>query len=137
MKKLQNFRVIATVLASVFILGFTTANAEGGKEGANTLPVDVHYIGYKNNSPVYQLSFTNSETEEFIVTIRDNQYNIIFSEKIKGANLTRKYQLVNEGPLSEDDLHFEISSTKTNNVVKYKVNATTELVKNAEVVKVN
>lgn len=142
MKKLQrNFRIVSVALASVFILAFTTAHAaeeKHVKEGNGTLPVQVQHIGYKNNSPVYQLSFTNAETEEFIITIRDNQYNVIYSEKLKGKNLTRKYQLVNEGEgvQSDDTIQIEISSTKTNNTVKYKVNNNTELVNNVEVVKV-
>lgn len=142
MKKLQkNFRIFSVALASVFILAFTPAHAADEKIGTKengTLPVEVQHIGYKNNSPVYQLSFTNKETEEFIVTIRDNQFNVIYSEKLKGKNLTRKYQLVNEseGLQADEAIQIEIVSTKTNNVVKYKVNNTAEVVNNVEVVKV-
>lgn len=135
MKQLQRkFRILTTAFASVFILAFTPAQAT---EGNGTLPVNVQYIGFKNNSPVYQISFSNAETEEYIVTIRDNQYNVIYSERVKGKNLTRKYQLVNEGAQPDEPIHFEISSAKSNTTVKYKANNTAETVNSVKVVKVN
>ena len=135
MKKLQkNYRLVIVALMSIFVLAFTPAHASEGKP--TTLAVDVKCIGFQNDSPVFQLSFTNEAEDEFYITIRDNHYNVIYSEKVKGINISRKFQLVNEEK-EEGDINFEISSKKTNSTVKYKVNTTTRVISDTQVVKVD
>jgi GTP cyclohydrolase FolE2 len=135
MKKLQkNFRTVIAAVMSIFIIALTPAHAEGGK--GNGLQVDVKWIGFQNDSPVFQLSFANEEADEFYISIRDNHSNIIYSEKVKGINLSRKFQLVNEEQ-EEGDISFEISSKKTGKTVKYKVNTTTRVISDTQVVKID
>lgn len=135
MKKLQkNYRLFVTVMMSVFVIAFTPAHASVGKP--KTLAVDVRCIGFQNDSPVFQLSFANETEDEFFITIRDNHSNVIYSEKIKGINVSRKFQLVNEEK-DDNDISFEISSKKTNSTVKYKVNTTTRVISDTQVVKVD
>ncbi|MEP6673792.1 MAG: hypothetical protein ABJA78_01505 [Ferruginibacter sp.] len=135
MKKLQkNYRLIVTVMMSIFIIAFTPAHAEGGKK--TTPAVEVKCIGFQNDSPVFQLTFANEEEDEFYITIRDNHYNIIYSEKVKGINVSRKFQLVNE-EREDGDINFEITSKKTNSSVKYKVNTTTRVISDTQVTKVD
>lgn len=116
---------ILTVVITVILVSF--AGAAKASDGKGNLPVDIKYLGNANESPVFQVNFHNEAEEEFYIVIRDNAHNILYSEKVKGKNISRKFQLVNEG-LSDDEIHFEITNRKANTSVTYKTKNTTETI---------
>ena len=90
---------------------------------------------------VFQLSFTNEITQEFLITITD-KYNTIYTETIKGKGLVRKYKFVNEEAsiVSREDINVinvEIKNLSTNNVITYKINPNTRIQNEIELVAVN
>ena len=130
-----NFRMLIVAIAALFSVSFT-ASAHP-TTGNTSLPVNLKYLGAANNAPIFQLSFTNENVDEFEVTIKD-KYNTIYSEVVKGKGLVRRYQFVNNElsgiAAEEDEIVVSIKNIASNSVVVYKlhpgapVNAEKELV---------
>lgn len=129
----NNFRLLAAAMIVLFSISFAMpARANDNNE---KLPVVVKCIGYENESPVFQVSFANEAEEEFLFTIKDVQGNLIYSDKIKGKSIERKFKLVSED-VPYDEFNFEFTNLKTNTSVKYRVVAKTRIVNDTEVTKV-
>jgi hypothetical protein len=129
----NNFRLLAAAMIVLFSISFaTTAQANNTGE---KLPVVVKCIGYENESPIFHVSFANEAEEEFLFTIKDVQGNLIYSDRIKGTSMQRKFKLVSED-VPYDEFNFEFTNLKTNTTVKYKVVAKTRIVNDTEVTKV-
>lgn len=122
--KNSNFSFRALLAVAAVLFTFATANASviGNENG--TLPVDVKCVGTTNSNPVYQLTFSNTEVEEFQITIKD-RYSVLHTEIVKGEgkSLVRKFQFVNEDGTNEDLITIEVKNLKNNNVVKYSIHA--------------
>ena len=135
----SNFRRLTVAIVALFCVAFmSSANAENGY---NNFPVNIKYLGAAQNAPVFELSFTNELVQEFQITITD-KYNTIFTEKIKGKGLVRKYQFVNEdvSAITREDvnvINVEIRNLSTNNVITYKINPNTRVQNEIELVAVN
>src|SRR5687768_7843296 len=80
----------AIVLLAVFTMSFSTNPGNPGKSG---VPSELKYLGSRDNQPQFLLILANTESDEFVITIRSKTNEVIHKEKIKGANLSRKYQL--------------------------------------------
>jgi hypothetical protein len=129
----NNFRLLAAAMIIIFSLSLTPAANANGTNG--NLPVVVKCIGYQNESPIFHVSFGNEAEEEFLFTIKDVQGNLIYSDRLKGKNIERKFKLVSED-VPYDEFNFEFTNVKTNTSVKYKVVAKTRIVNDTEVTKV-
>lgn len=135
----SNFRRSAVAVVTLFCVAFmSSANAENGY---NNFPVSIKYLGAAQNAPIFELSFTNEMVQEFQITITD-KFNTVFTEKIKGKGLVRKYQFVNEdiSATSKEEVHVinvEIRNLSTNNVITYKINPNTRVQNEIELVAVN
>jgi hypothetical protein len=129
----NNFRLLATAMIVLFSISFATAAQ--ANDNNDKLPVVVKCIGYQNESPIFHVSFANEAAEEFLFTIKDVQGNLIYSDRLKGRNIERKFKLVSED-VPYDEFNFEFTNLKTNTSVKYKVVAKTRIVNDTEVTKV-
>ncbi|MEP6711366.1 MAG: hypothetical protein ABJA37_03065 [Ferruginibacter sp.] len=99
-------------------------------------PVELKLISNIKSQPLFQLSLNNDEADEYFITVKDRDQNVLYSEKLKGINLSRKYQLA----IDEDDLlapefgiNIEVTSAKKHKTEVYKVRSRTDVVKNIEV----
>ncbi len=83
---------IALFTLITLTVGFSTVTLanDGGKKNPTT---DLKYIGNQDNQPVFQLNLANAEDDEFTVTFRDEAGSILYTDKFKGANITRKFML--------------------------------------------
>lgn len=90
---------------------------------ANTTPdlpgVQVKYLGAVQNNPVFEIVFNNKEADKYLVTIRDEYGTILFSEKLSGRNITRKYRIDTEVEIGEGGLRFEIRPYSTKKTQVY------------------
>src|SRR5688500_13757453 len=83
----------ALLLMAVFTMSFSTNT---GTPGKSDIPAELKYLGSFDNQPQFQLSLNNTEIDEFAITIRNRNGQVIFKEKIKGASISRKYQMNTE-----------------------------------------
>ena len=110
MKKVmsKNKAVIIALLAIISVSFSNPVLATGKK---NDLPgVEVKYLGFQNKNPVFEIIMNNSKNDYFIVTIRDESGTVLFSEKISGLKLTRRYRIDTEEEITEGSLRFEVRS---------------------------
>jgi hypothetical protein len=120
---MKNLRTTAIALfAALSIASVNTAMAgEGTKPKAG---IDLKFIGNNDNQPVFQLNVNNTEDDEYIVTFRDDQNNVLYAGKLKGINITKNFQLNTEDG-ADNALSVEVKSKKTNKAETYKINRTT------------
>ena len=119
----------AIVLLAVFAMSFST---NPGTHGKSEIPAELKYLGSRDDQPQFQLVLSNTESDEFVITIRNKSNEVIHKEKIKGANLSRKYQL-NLDDADASGITFEVVSKTTRSRVAYTVNATSRLVQDVSI----
>ena len=119
---MKNYKTVAIALfaaLSIASTGNVMAN-EGTKPKAG---IDLKFIGNNDNQPVFQLNVNNTEDEEYIVTFRDEQNNVLYAGKLKGINITKNFQLANEDAV-DGTMSVEVRSKKSNKSEVYKINRT-------------
>ena len=103
-------------------------------------PIEFKFVGKIKNRPVFQLNLNNNEAEEYFIRIKDENYDVLYSEKVKAtdANFSRKYGL----DIEEDDLNapgfaviVEVTSTKTRKTQVYKISSHRSVTENIIVAK--
>jgi hypothetical protein len=129
---LKNYGIMAIALVALTLTFSTTtlANDEGGKNNATELK----FIGNLENQPVFQLTL-NGEEDEYSITFRDEYGNVLYADKIKGANVTKKFLLKNE-EIGDATLHVVVKSKKTSKTEVYTINRSHSYVEETVVSKV-
>lgn len=120
MKAMRNFGIFTIALVA-FTLAFsnvTLANDEGKK----THVTELKFIGNLENQPVFQLNLNNTdEDEEFTVIFRDEYGNVLYTDKFKGANITKRFMLKSED-FGDASLNVVVKAKKTNTTEVYTIN---------------
>ena len=119
----------AFVLLAVFTMSFTTNT---GNPNKSENPAELKYIGSVNQQPQFQLDLNNTESDEFQIVIRNKNSEVIFKERVKGANISRKYRL-NLDEYNFTGVTFEVVSKTTKSRVAYTVNETSRLVQDVSI----
>ncbi|MFT3904165.1 MAG: hypothetical protein QM727_13400 [Niabella sp.] len=116
-KTVKNLAI--AVVATVASLVSVNANASYGPLDLNK--EKVVYLGNLNELPVFQLSLDNAENATYLISIKDDEGQIIYSEKVNGKNIVRNYQF-EDAPLDAYSLTFEVNNLNTKAKNVYKVN---------------
>lgn len=130
MKTVMNtFTRMSVVLIAVLTMSFapTTGTPEKFEN-----PAELKYIGGSNNHPQFLLNLNNKETDEFTIIIRNTAKEILYKERVSGANISRKYQL-NTEETNASGVTFEVVSKNNKNRVVYAVKETTRLVQDVSI----
>ena len=118
-------RMIAMGLFTLCTMGFAKDTFGGSKSDD---PIEFKYIGKIKSRPVFQLNLHNDEAEVYLINIKDENYDLLYSEKVKAndPNLSRNYAL----DIDEDDLNapgfavtVEVISTTTHVKQVYKISS--------------
>jgi len=128
-------RMITVGLFTLCTMGFTNATFAGAK---TETPAELKFIGKIKNQPVFELSLNNNAPDEYYINIKDADFNVLYSEKIKGENLSRKYQLdVDASELTDPafDIRVEVTSAKTHKTEIYKISSQASVTEKIEVAK--
>ena len=126
----MNYKKIAIALATVLTLGLSsTAFA------ANEAPAELKFVGKQQNLPLFQLNLNNSDNLSYIVTVKDAEGNVLFSEKLTGENISRTYKLNTEDVDLIGGTTFEVTNSKTKNTSVYKIRNNVKIVTDVEVAK--
>ncbi|HVW99213.1 MAG TPA: hypothetical protein VHA52_02065 [Candidatus Babeliaceae bacterium] len=132
---IKTTRILVIGLFSLCAITFTNAAFAGVKD---TTPAELKFIGKIDNHPVFELKLNNPEKAEYYVTIKDADNNTLYSETLKGSNLTRKYSIdVDDAELHSPSfgLRVEVTSAETHKTEVYKVSAHTSVTENIIVAK--
>jgi hypothetical protein len=121
----------ALSLLSVVAINFTaSANDEDKKPST----VEVKLLSAESDSPIFQVDLNNKEVEEFYLSIKDNNGNTLYSDKVKGSNISKKFKLNPEG-LNDETIRIEVKSKKTNKSEVYTINRSSKYVQSTVVSK--
>lgn len=134
MKALKiNSKAVAIALVAIFSVAVSApVFANPGKDEA---PAEMKYLGKYNNQPVFELSFNNEVETEFVVSITDENKNVLYRDVIKGGTVSKKFML-NTEEVGNTALKFEITGKKTNKTVVYEINRNSRIVEDVIVDKI-
>ncbi|MCS3796667.1 hypothetical protein [Niastella sp. OAS944] len=119
-KAMRNYYGLMMFALIALTLGFSTitlANDEGKAKNIT----DLKFIGNMENQPVFQLNLNNTEDDEFTVTFRDEAGNVLYNDKFKGANISKKFMLKSE-EFGDSALNVVVKSKKYNTTDVYTIN---------------
>ena len=119
-KAMRNYYGLMMFALIALTLGFSTitlANDEGKAKNIT----DLKFIGNMENQPVFQLNLNNTEDDEFTVTFRDDAGNVLYNDKFKGANISKKFMLKSE-EFGDTALNVVVKSKKYNTTDVYTIN---------------
>ena len=118
-KVLINTRIFAIALAVTFTTAFNSpALAIDEKK---PIPVEMKLVGNVENQPVFELIFTGTEENEFMIVVRDEFNYELYRDNIKAGHVTKKF-LLNTEELGDAAIQFEITDKKSNETVIFEVN---------------
>jgi len=125
------------IIAIAFALTFSLASEENFAHNTNNKsdnPVELKYIGKVNNQPQFQLNLNNNETDEFVITLKDLSGGVLYSEVVKGKQISRKYRL-NTDEIGVSEIRFEVRSKRNNTTFVYVVSSTSRVVEDVVISK--
>ena len=108
-----------TLFATMMIIGTVLTSSVYANTNPDLPGVQVKYLGTQESNPVFEIVFNNKEVDKYLITIRDESGNILFSEKLSGRNITRKYRIDTEVEIGEGGLRFEIKPYSTKKTQVY------------------
>ena len=118
-KAMKNYSLMIITLITLTV-GFSTITL-ANDEGKTKNITELKFIGNMENQPVFQLNLNNTEDDEFIVTFRDDAGNVLYSDKFKGAGISKKFMLKSE-EFSDSALNVVVKSKKYNTTEVYTIN---------------
>jgi hypothetical protein len=134
MKSVMN-KSKATLIAIIAV--FTTVFANPVMATMKTDPpvTAIKYLGFVDRNPVFELTLNNTSTESYLINIRDASGTVIFSEKLNGKNISRKYRIDTEDEIPEGGLRFEVKSLTTKKTDVYVAGMTENVTRDISVTK--
>ena len=127
--KIRNYTTIALFFALSL---FTTASAKGVEKDP---PVaQLRYIGNVGDQPVFQLDLNAEKEDHFIISIKNQLGENIYSERVRAKVFTRKYRLDTES-LQDDTLRVEVKSGSSKKAEVFTINRYTRFVEETSVSK--
>ena len=134
MKAIKQVKMITMGCMSLFIMGTTQPSWAQTKSGN---PVELNVVGRLNSSPLLELKAKNQDENEYILRVKDASGVLLYSERLNGKNILRKYQLDISDADSYDALNvrFELTSVKTKETFTYTVSRRSRVVEDVMVAK--
>lgn len=127
-----HFKAAVTILAGAFTLLFNNI-AVAGNEKKNTDTnhfVELQYAGKADQQPMFRLAINDSSAAEYTVTVKEDNGEILFSEKLSGGKVQRTYLLDTDDSDRIQGTTFEVTNRSTNITTVYKISNLTQTVEN-------
>ena len=129
-------RYYSALLIAFSISFITLANdttTKGDKKEPSSDKVEFRFIGNIQEHPVYQLTLNGTENEEYVVSFRETDGTVVYSDVVKG-NFSQRFML-RAGDAADKTLRMEIKDKNTNKSRVYLISTTESLVSQNVVVK--
>ena len=99
--------------------------------------VEIRYLGFVNKNPVFEITTSNMQADNFFITIRDEAGTVLFTEKLSGKLLSRRYRIDTEEEIADGGLRFEVRSVKSKKTEVYIVGVSENITREMAVTKIN
>ena len=117
----NNLKTLAIAFTVICMIAYSN-NILANNEKDQTSNAELQFIGKVKNLPVFRLQFNNDLHEEFIVTIKDENGDILYSEKLKENTTFRMYKLDSENSEHISGTTFEVTGRNSNKTTVYRIN---------------
>jgi hypothetical protein len=128
--KVRNFGAVALLV--VFSLIGTAVFANNGN--GDTPATQLKYIGSVEHQPLFQLNLDGSKEEYYYISIKDQQGQVLYNEKVKAKTFTRTFRLDTDD-LGDAVLTVEVRSYNSNKPEVFTINRKTRFVEENSVSK--
>ena len=129
-----NFKKMLIGCMAICMLAFSNdISAANGKKHAGN--ADLQFVCRVKNLPVFRLNVNNEQFGEFLITIKEENGEILFSEKLKGRNISRIYKLDSESKELINGTTFEVTDRISKKTIIYKINNFSKIVEDVVVTK--
>ena len=117
-KVMSKNKAIIFGLMAIISTSFSTP-VSGMDKKSDPPGVVIRYLGFVNKNPVFEITTNNVQADNFFITITDEAGLILFSEKLSGKNLSRRYRIDTEEEITKGGLRFEIRSVSSKKTAVY------------------
>lgn len=118
--KMRNFGMMLMAVVAL-TLAFSTTTLANGEKDPKSSTIELKFIGHYENQPVFLLNLNNAEEDEFSITFRDDYGNVLYSGKVKGSNISKKFML-NTEEIGDNVLSVEVKAKKNDKAEIYQIN---------------
>jgi hypothetical protein len=118
--KMRNFGMMLMAVIAL-TLAFSTTTLANGEKDPKSSTIELKFIGHYENQPVFLLNLNNAEEDEFSITFRDDYGNVLYSGKVKGSNISKKFML-NTEEIGDNVLSVEVKAKKNDKAEIYQIN---------------
>ena len=127
--------IVRLALTSFLFVNFIPGIAQA-QDTTNPLATEVviKYVGALDEKPVFQIEFDNKEGENFILSLKDEDGNIIFHERFKDKRFSKKFQL-DRSDLDNVKLIMTVYSLKDKQSQVFEINKNIRVVQDVFVTK--
>lgn len=101
-------------------LSYTTVTA-AKKVVAEKISAELQFEAYDNNLPVYRLVINNKEQAAYTVSISEDNGNLLYTEILKGKNISKLYKLDVHNADLINGTTFDVTDKATRVTTSYKV----------------
>jgi hypothetical protein len=131
-KNVNRYQLLIAAAIAVSSIAFTPAAQAESFTGTN--PVELKLVSQEKESRMFELLIGNAEAAAYKIVIRDENYTILYADKLIGKNLCRKFELKNEDSVNNSEtITFEVTNLATGKSVVYKINTITRVERNTEI----
>ena len=125
MKKVMN-KSKAIIIAMMAIISTSLSTPLSAMDKKSDPPVvEIKYLGFNDKNPVFEIIINGVQADNYFITVRGESGTALYSEKISGKNISRKYRIDTEEVIPANGLRFEIRVGSSNRTEVY-VAGTTE-----------
>jgi hypothetical protein len=136
MKKVMNKnKAIIIALMAMISTSFSNPVLATGRKN-DTPGIEIKYLGFQQRNPVFEVVINNLKEDSFIIKIRDESGTVLYSEKLSGKNLSRKYRIDTEEEIAEGSLRFEVITVNNKKTEVYIVGITESVSKEMAINKI-
>lgn len=114
--------------AVIGLVALTAVNFASATTAPYNNAAELKLVSSEKNLPVYQLQLNNNTSEEVVIVITDIYGTVLHSEVLKGANLTRNFQLDLQD-LNGADLTIKVYNRNTNKTTAFAINGNSTVVR--------
>ena len=130
-KRKFNYRSMVTALLVGFSLTISVSSIANGwsPEKSGT---ELKFIGSAEHGSLFQLNLNNTETDTYTISINDVYGNQLYSDRVKGINISKRFRLDSD-ELGDETLRVSVRSAKSNKVEVYEIKRSSRIVEEATV----
>lgn len=125
----------AATFAIALVITAFPINAMATDKAKETSPIDVKYLGLVDARPVFQVNIDNASADDIFFSLKDEEGNVIYSERFKDKVLSRKFQL-NLNDASNVKVIMSLFSKNQKKSESFEISNVTTVVENVVVTKV-